>query len=109
MPRETITAQSLRPDLSFHRRGGHYQEGDMDLTALSRTVVVDRLIALETEAQHLTVLAAVADACAFIARERPTPRNARSPRSRYSSPYLTTAPPSICAHRCLMPMIRRSV
>ena len=42
----------------------------MDLTALSRTVVIDRLLVLEGEAQHLAALAAVADACAHVARER---------------------------------------
>jgi hypothetical protein len=41
----------------------------MELTQLPLTLV-DRLLKLETEAQHLTALAAVADACAYVAREK---------------------------------------
>jgi hypothetical protein len=42
----------------------------MDLTALARTVVIGRLVALEADAAHFTALAAVADAYAHVAREK---------------------------------------
>jgi hypothetical protein len=41
----------------------------MDLAFLTGTVI-DRLIKLETEAAHLTALAAVAEATAHVARQR---------------------------------------
>jgi hypothetical protein len=39
----------------------------VQLTSLS-PMLIDRLLVLETDAAHLTVLAAVADACAYVAR-----------------------------------------
>jgi hypothetical protein len=42
----------------------------MDLSALRQSAVIDRLLRLETEAHHLTAMAAVADACAYVAREK---------------------------------------
>jgi hypothetical protein len=42
----------------------------MDLASLARTVVIDRLIKLESDAAHLHVLACVAEAAAFMARQR---------------------------------------
>jgi hypothetical protein len=42
----------------------------MDLTALSQTVLVDRLVVLENAAAHATAMAAVADAYAYRAREQ---------------------------------------
>ena len=42
----------------------------MNLTALSGTVLIERLLVLESDAAHLTALAAVADACAHVAREK---------------------------------------
>ena len=41
----------------------------MELTRLAPTLI-DRLLALETNAAHLTAMAAVADACAHVAREQ---------------------------------------
>jgi hypothetical protein len=41
----------------------------MELTALTRTVIIDRLIVLENAAAHATVLAAVADNAAWRARQ----------------------------------------
>jgi hypothetical protein len=37
----------------------------MDLSALARTVVIDRLLKLETEAAHLHAVACVAEAAAW--------------------------------------------
>ena len=41
----------------------------MELTRLAPTLI-DRLLVLETNAAHLTAMAAVADACAHVAREQ---------------------------------------
>jgi hypothetical protein len=51
----------------------------MDLTALARTVLIDRLVALENAASHATAMAAVADACASPSRpaRRPLPSQVR--------------------------------
>jgi hypothetical protein len=42
----------------------------LELTALAQTVLIDLLVVLENAAAHATAVAAVADACAHVAREK---------------------------------------
>jgi hypothetical protein len=96
-------------------------KGAMELTALARTVLIDRLVALEADAAHLTALAAVADAYAHVAREKADtaqrtlsevkvwlallPDDARlelrAPKPASASPARSGPAPSACCRRFL--------
>src|SRR5258705_22447 len=63
-PKQTDTRKRLTTDATGTTRRARMQVDTLKLE------LVDRLLVLEKNAAHLTVMAAVADACAHVAREK---------------------------------------